>query len=220
VTRRLLERLSPADSVPLAALLGLAAIGAIFQSANPNFLTPLNLTNLLGQIAALGTIAVGLVLVLLIGEIDLSVGAVSGLSAAVMAVLATKYGVPGGLAIASGIGTGAVIGLLQGTWITRFRVPSLIVTLSGYLAWQGALLYVLGETGTLNLTDATITGVANQRLPVSWGWAIGALAIALYLLIAVWEQRRRRLAGLPQARPRTLALRGALVAAGVLGVVG
>jgi D-xylose transport system permease protein len=204
----------------VAALLGLAAIGAIFQSANQNFLTPLNLTNLLGQIAALGALSTGLVLVLLIGEIDLSVGAVSGLSAAVMAVLATRYGVPGGLAIAAGVATGGVIGVLHGVCITHFRVPALIVTLSGYLAWQGALLYLLGETGTLNLTDDTITGIANSRLPVSWGWAIGGLAVAAFVAVAVWGQRRRRLAGLPRARVQTVALRGVLVAAAVFAVVG
>jgi D-xylose transport system permease protein len=220
VTRSLVQRITWADSAPLAALLGLAAIGAVFQAANPNFLTPLNLTNLLGQIAAVGTIAVGLVLVLLIGEIDLSVGAVSGLSAAVMAVLATRYGLPGGVAIAAGIGAGTIIGLLHGVWITHFRVPSLIVTLSGFLAWQGVLLYVLGETGTLNLTDATITGIANQRVPVTWGWAIGAAVVGVYVLIAVWDQRRRGLAGVSRPSVRNVALRGVVVAAGVLGVVG
>jgi D-xylose transport system permease protein len=219
VTRPFLQRLTPSESAPLAALLGLAAIGAIFQSANSNFLTPLNLTNLLGQIAAVGTIAVGLVLVFLIGEIDLSVGAVSGLGAAVMAVLSTRYGLPGGVAIGIGILTGTLTGLLHGVWITHFRVPSLIVTLSGFLAWQGVLLYVLGETGTLNLTDATITGIANQRLPVIWGWVIAALVVLVYVLVAVWEQRRRALAGVSRPSVRNVALRVGLVAGGVLGVV-
>jgi D-xylose transport system permease protein len=219
VTRPLVQRLTPSDSAPLAALLGLAAIGAIFQSANSNFLTPLNLTNLLGQIAAVGTIAVGLVLVFLIGEIDLSVGAVSGLGAAVMAVLSTRYGVPGGVAIGIGILTGTLTGLLHGVWITHFRVPSLIVTLSGFLAWQGLLLYVLGETGTLNLTDATITGIANQRLPVIWGWVFAAVIVLVYVLVAIWEQRRRGLAGVSRPPVRNVVLRVGLVAAGVLGVV-
>jgi D-xylose transport system permease protein len=220
VTRSLLQRLSRAASAPLAALVGLAAIAAIFQTANSNFLTPLNLTNLLSQIAAVGIIAVGLVLVLLIGEIDLSVVAVSGLSAAVMAVLATRYGVPGGVAIAAGIGCGAIIGWLQGMWITRFKVPSLIVTLSGFLAWQGALLYVLGETGTLNLTDATITGLANVRLPVSWGWLIGGAVVGAYIGVAVWEHRRRSIAGLTRTLLRSVWLRATGVAACALAVVG
>ncbi|MEZ4616525.1 MAG: hypothetical protein R2867_13640 [Caldilineaceae bacterium] len=135
-----------------------------------NFLTPLNLTNLLVQISAVGTISVGIVLVLLIGEIDLAVGAVSGLCAAVMAVLSTQYGLPSSVAMVVGIGCGAAIGLLHGWWLAKLHVPSFVVTLAGLLGWQGALLYALGSTGTINLTDPLITGLANTFLPVVIGW--------------------------------------------------
>src|SRR5262249_37169803 len=135
----------------LPVLLGLVLIAAIFQAANPNFLTPRNLTNLMVQIAAVGTIAVGVVLVLLIGEIDLSVGAGSGLGAAVMAVLSVKRGAPAPLALGAGVLAGAGIGVLQGAWIAKLRVPSFVVALAGLLGWQGVLLYVLGDTGTINL---------------------------------------------------------------------
>ncbi|MCB0122544.1 MAG: hypothetical protein KDE58_09890, partial [Caldilineaceae bacterium] len=147
------RRWLPKDLGSLPVLLGLLLIAALFQYANPNFLTPLNLTNLLVQISAVGTISVGIVLVLLIGEIDLSVGAISGLCAAVMAVLSTQYGWPSAVAIVVGIGCGAAIGLLHGWWLARLHVPSFVVTLAGLLGWQGALLYVLGTTGTINLTD-------------------------------------------------------------------
>jgi len=111
---KLRSRLSRAELGPLPILLGLGVIWAIFQIANPNFLTPLNLTNLMLQIAATGTIAIGVVLVLLLGEIDLSLGAVSGLSAAIMAVLNVKLGVPAPLAVLAGLAAGALVGLLQG----------------------------------------------------------------------------------------------------------
>lgn len=147
------QRVNRPDFAYVPMLFGLALIWTVFQIVNPNFLTPLNLTNLMLQIAAVGTIAVGLVLVLLLGEIDLSVGVVSGLAAAVMAVLNVKAGVPGAIAVLAGVGAGLAIGVLHGNWITKLRIPSVIVTLAGQLAWQGALLYVLGNTGTVNLRE-------------------------------------------------------------------
>src|SRR5262245_57127092 len=184
------------DLGPLPVVLGLILIAAIFQLANPNFLTPLNLTNLMVQIAAVGTIAVGVVLVLLIGEIDLSVGAVSGLCAAIMAVLSVKLGASAPIAIGVGVLAGAAIGLLQGTWVAKLHVPSFVVTLAGLLGWQGALLYVLGDTGTINLADPQITGIANARVPVALGWLIGILAIGVYGFGVLRERHKRIQAGL------------------------
>ena len=138
------------------------------------------------QITAVGLISVGIVYVLLLGEIDLSVGAVSGLSAAVMAVLNVKHGWDPYLAIAVGVATGMAIGLLQGAIFTRFGVPSFVVTLAGLLAWQGALLYVLGETGTVNVTDGKITGLANTFYSDSVGWIFAIAAIAIYAGITFW----------------------------------
>src|SRR5262245_60819821 len=127
----LLRRLRQSDLGALPVILGLVIIWAIFQAANPNFLTPLNLTNLMLQIAAMGTIAIGVVIVLLLGEVDLSLGAVSGLSAAVMAVLDVKASLPAPVTVLAGLLTGCLIGLLQGWWVARLRVPSFIVTLAG-----------------------------------------------------------------------------------------
>ena len=111
VWAQLVERLRHGDIGSLPVLLGLVLIAVIFQIANPNFLSPLNLTNLVVQISSVGTISVGVVLVLLIAEIDLSVGAVSGLCAAVMAVLSVKWGLPGIVAILAGVLAGLGIGL-------------------------------------------------------------------------------------------------------------
>ncbi|HVO20275.1 MAG TPA: sugar ABC transporter permease [Anaeromyxobacter sp.] len=203
----------------LPVVLGLLLIAAVFRLANPYFLTPLNLTNLLVQIAGVGTIAVGVVLVLLLGEIDLSVGAVSGFCAAAMAVLSVKHGVPGPLAVASGLALGLGIGLAQGAWVTKLRVPSFVVTLAGYLGWQGALLWILGSTGTINLSDPFIVGLANARLPVWLGWVAAALAVAVLWVGGEWGRRRRAAAGLPARSATARAVRDAFISAAIIGAV-
>src|SRR3954469_10422269 len=143
----------------LRVLIVLALIWIIFQSQNSNFLTAFNLTNLVLQISAVGMISIGITLILLLGEIDLSVGAVSGLCAAVMAVLNTKHGWGPVPAMGAALAVGLAIGLVNGFFVTQFGIPSFVVTLAGLLAWQGALLKVLGDTGTINITNSTITGL-------------------------------------------------------------
>ncbi len=206
-----------ADVGSLPVLIGLVALWAIFSAVTGGvFVTPFNLVNLALQMAATGTIAIGVVFVLLLGEIDLTVGIVSGLGSAVMAVLNTKMGVPGELAIAAGILTGTFVGLFQGAWITGLRIPSFVVTLAGLIAWQGALLFILGSTGAINLTNATIIGLANTFFDGPDAWAIGALFVASIALAGVMTRRRRRAVGLAAEGPARLAARivilGAVVA--------
>lgn len=217
---QLMERLKHGDIGSLPVLLGLIFIAIIFQLANANFLSPLNLTNLVVQISSVGTISVGIVLVLLIAEIDLSVGAVSGLCAAIMAVLSVKWGMPAIVAILAGVLAGAAIGLLQGWWIAKLHVPSFVVTLAGFLGWQGALLYVLGSTGTINLNDPVIVGLANARLPVAVGWIIAIAFVGFYIFNLFWEQVQRRRNGLTSQPPILIVLKGALMGALVLLAVG
>ena len=220
VWAQLIERLKHGDIGSLPVLLGLIFIAIIFQLANANFLSPLNLTNLVVQISSVGTISVGIVLVLLIAEIDLSVGAVSGLCAAIMAVLSVKWGMPAIVAILAGVLAGAAIGLLQGWWIAKLHVPSFVVTLAGFLGWQGALLYVLGSTGTINLNDPVIVGLANTRLPVLLGWIIAIAFVGFYIFNLFWEQVQRRRNGLTSQPPILIVLKGALMGALVLLAVG
>ena len=208
----ILRRFLQGDLASLRVLLGLAVIWAIFQSQNDRFLSATNLTNLMLQITAVGLISVGIVYVLLLGEIDLSVGAVSGLSAAVMAVLNVKHGWDPYLAIAVGVATGMAIGLLQGAFFTRFGVPSFVVTLAGLLAWQGALLYVLGDTGTVNITDGKITGLANTFYSDSVGWIFAIAAIAVYAGVTFWGYRQRVKAGLADQALAPLVVRIVVVA--------
>ncbi|AUX38707.1 ABC transporter permease [Sorangium cellulosum] len=216
----LARRLRQGDASSLPVLLGLVLIWGIFASQNENFLSARNLTNLVLQIAAMGTISVGIVLVLLLGEIDLSVGAVSGMSAAVMAILNVQHEVSPVLSLLAGVATGSLIGLLQGFWFTRFRVPSFVVTLAGLLAWQGALLWVLGTTGTVNVYDPLISGLAGTFLSPLLGWALGALCVGMAVFGQVVTLRRRTRAGLPPGSRGAMVARVAIVAVLVPAVVG
>ena len=191
------RRLRQGELGTLPVIVGIAVIWAIFWVANDRFLTPQNLTNLFLQLVSTGTIAIGVVLVLLLAEIDLSVGAVSGFTAAVMAVLNVKQGWPGWAAILAGLATGAIIGAIQGFWVTRFRIPAFVVTLAGFLSWTGALLLVLGETGTVNLNDKTITGLTSTFFVPLDAWLLAVVVIAVYAGAKLWERRKRVAAGLP-----------------------
>ncbi len=174
----------------------LALIWLVFAIANDRFLTAVNLTNLALQVAATGTISVGVVLVLLLGEIDLSVGAVSGLAGAVMAVLSVQHDWNGWLAIGAALLVGAAIGLTQGSIVTWLGIPSFVITLAGLLTWQGVQLRVLGEQGTVNVTDPTITNLANTFLAEGLAWIVALAAIGLLVAVNVVGRRRRAAAGL------------------------
>jgi D-xylose transport system permease protein len=210
------RRLAQGELGTLPVIVGIAIIWVIFWIANDRFLTPGNLTNLGLQVSAIGTISIGVVLVLLLGEIDLSVGTLSGLAAGVMAVLNVKQGWPGWLAILAGLATGLVIGAFQGFWTTRFRIPAFVVTLAGYLAWLGALLLVLGETGTVNINDGTITGLANTFFIPLDAWLLAVVAIAVYAAVKLWDRRRRVAAGLPVPPMQFLLTRIVVIAVALL----
>lgn len=201
----------------IPVILGLIGVWIYFQLNNDRFLSASNLTNLMLQIAAVGTISVGIVLILLLGEIDLSVGAVSGLCAAVMAVLNVRHGWSSPFAILAAIVTGTLVGAVHGFWVTRFRVPAFIVTLAGLLAWQGALLRVLGKQGSINLTDQGIANVANTFYGKAVSWIV-TIGVAVLYAAVLWLGHRRRLAaGLPADSTRGMWIRIAL--AGIVAVI-
>jgi D-xylose transport system permease protein len=203
----------------LRVFLVLALIWAIFQSQNSHFLDAFNLTNLVLQIAAVGTISIGVTLILFLGEIDLSVGAVSGLCAAVMAVLSVKHGWAAVPAIGAALAAGAVIGLLNGFFVTYFQIPSFVVTLAGLLAWQGALLQVLGSTGTVNLTDPKIVGLAGTFYSKTFGWVLAIVVIAAYGASGLLERVRRTRAGLAPPSLRNFIIGWVFVAVGTIATV-
>jgi D-xylose transport system permease protein len=213
------RRFVEGDLGELRVIIVLAVIWAIFQSQEDRFLSATNLTNLLLQITAIGLVSVGVVLVLLLGEIDLSVGAVSGLCAAVMAVLSVKHGWSPYLAIAAAVLVGTAIGCFQGSVFTQFGVPSFVVTLAGLLAWQGAQLEVLGTTGTINITDPTITGLTSTFYEGATGWAIAIVGLAVYAAVTLGTWRRKTAAGLRVQPLGTLLIRLALAAVAIVAAV-
>ena len=215
----MLRRVARGELGSLRVLIGIAVIWTIFQLANDRFLSAVNLTNLALQIAGVGTISIGVVLVLLLGENDLSVGAVSGLAAATMAVLSVKQGLAPELAILAGLLVGTLIGLFNGFMVTFFGIPSFVVTLAGLLGWQGAQLAVLGDTGSINLPPSTITDLTGTFFDPAVGWALAAAAIAAYAATLMLARRRREGAGLSAEPIANTVLRIVLVATAIVATV-
>ncbi len=215
----LLRRFIAGDLAELRVVLALALIWLIFYLQEPRFLSSVNLSNLVLQTTAVGLVSIGVVLVLLLGEIDLSVGAVSGLCAAIVAVLNVKNGWSPYLAIAAGVLAGTAIGLFQGSVFTRFAVPSFVVTLAGLLAWPGAQLEVLGETGTVNLNDPKILGLTNTFYSDTAGWVLALIAIGVYAGTALRARQKRVSEGVSTQQLGLIVLRIGLVAVAVLVAV-
>lgn len=203
----------------LPVLLALAVIWTYFQTQEPSFLSARNLSNLVLQIAVTGTVAIGITLVLLVGEIDLSVGSVAGLSSAILGVLIVNNDWPWWAAIIVILLVGAAIGAFQGAWFALIGVPAFVVTLAGFLGWQGAQLRVLGTTGTINVFEPRIADIASSYLPGYWGWVLAIAGSGLYAFTKITEQLRRFRAGLP-AQPLALVIvRTAAIAALAFGAV-
>jgi D-xylose transport system permease protein len=214
-----LRRFLQGDLGSLRVIIAIAVIWAIFQFEESRFLSATNLTNLVLQITAVGLISVGVVLVLLLGEIDLSVGAVSGLCAAIMAVLSVQHGWNPYLAIAAGVLAGTGIGLFQGLMFDFFGIPSFVVTLAGLLAWQGFQLRVLGNTGTVNITDPKITGLTDTFYSDTVGWIIAVVGVAGFGGTRLWHRRTRVRAQLSVSPLPALVLQIVVVAAAVFAAV-
>lgn len=215
---RFRRRMTSGGLGSLPVVVGLALIWIVFYIANPRFISPFNLTNLLLQIAALGIMSVGVVLVLLLGEIDLSIGAVGGFAAGVMAVLNVKLGWAAVPALLAGLATGAAVGALHGFFISRLKVPPFVVTLAGQLGWQGALLWVLGRTGTVNLRDPLLAGIAGTFFPDIIGWVLAAVISIAYAWSTLRNRRKRIDVGLPVASTARVAATLAAILGAVWGV--
>src|SRR6266849_1112013 len=180
-------------------LMTLIIIMAVFGFSSPFFLTPRNLSNLLLQIATIGVDALGVTLVLLLGEIDLSVAAVGTLGAVVMGILSVRVGLPAWEAIAIGLLTGAVVGFVNGLFIAVVRLPSFIVTLAGLIAYEGLLLYLLAGQSTLIITDSSINNIAGSPtsyLPWYLGIGLPTVITLVYIVLVLLDQVNRRRAGL------------------------
>jgi len=214
------RKLARGDVGQLPVIVGLVVIAAVFQYFSDGvFLSRFNLVNLTFQMGAGGSIAVGVVLVLLLGEIDLSAGVVGGLSAAVMAVLNVRYGLSGPAAVAISVLVGMAVGAFQGTWTTRFGIPSFVVTLAGLIGWQGAMLYVLGRTGSINLLNPFIVGLAGTFFHGPMAYCFAALFIAYVAIAPMLRDRRRRAAGLTVPSTAVNLVRAVVITVLVIAVV-
>ncbi len=182
---------------------GLLLVSILFQSLNSRFLTAGNLVNLLVQAAVFSLLAMGEVFALLLGEIDLSIGFVAGLAGVVMAELAKPtIGWPWWAAIATALVVSALIGALQGTLITRIGLPSFVVTLAGLLFWQGVMLKILSNGGSILIQSTIINDIASRNLTRLAGWIVMLVTVGLFGARTWRRDARRRDAGLvapPQA---------------------
>ena len=207
------HRLRAGELGALPVMVGLAIIWTYFQTQESAFLSGRNLSNLVLQIAVTGTIAIGIVLVLLLGEIDLSVGSIAILCSAVLGASVVRQGWSWWIAILLTIGIGAAIGCFQGFWFAVIGVPSFVVTLAGLLGWQGLQQRVLGTTGTINVFESHISAISTSFLPHFWGWILAIAALGVYAFTRLQEQFRRRRAGLPAHPVIVVAFRTVLLAA-------
>ena len=197
VALRKWEALKAGDTGFLPVIVALIAIVVFFYSKNSNYLSAGNFTNLMTQMAGVTAIAIGVVFVLLLGEIDLSVGFVSGVAGVVVATLQVPDGkleIKGIVAIGIAIILTAVIGMLQGSFVAIVGVPSFAVTLAGLLVWQGVVLRTIGENlGVIVIQDNTINNVANYFFTDTWGIILAVAAVvgyALAALVGVFSRRR------------------------------
>jgi D-xylose transport system permease protein len=194
------------DTGVLPVIAGLLLVSILFQSLNGNFLTAGNLVNLLVQAAVFSILAMGQVFALLLGEIDLSIGFVAGLSAVIMAErVQPTVGWPWWVAILAALAATAAIGALQGSLITRLGLPSFVVTLGGLLFWQGVMLTILGSGGSILIQDQTINDISSGNLSRIAGWVVMLVIVAVFAVYTWRGDARRREAGLT-APPAVLTL--------------
>lgn len=184
------------DIGSLPAVLGLIVLCAIFGVMSEFFFSNRNFANLLTQASPVIVIAMGLVFVLLLGEIDLSAGYASGVCGAVLVLLVTNHGFAWYTALPISIVCGAALGFLMGSLVSRIGIPSFVVTLSAFLAFQGVLLLLAGEGGTIPIADKTILAVENSDLTPLQGWIMYLVLAVAYVLSGLNRINSRRRAGL------------------------
>lgn len=208
-------------SIPV--IFGIVVIWLIFSLKDGKYLHAANFEYIAYYMVGVGTLAIGLVFVLLLGEIDLSVGSVSGLASAVFAVLSVSHGMNVWLALVLTLLTGAAIGAIHGWFFAKIGVPAFIVTLAGFMGWQGLMLQLLGSTGTINLpTDSgPMHYLAGNSFflgsDVSGAYILAAVGVGLSLLSGFGEQVRQKAAGVPFRPTLEIVLRNALLAVACFG---
>jgi D-xylose transport system permease protein len=219
------KRVRGGDAGVLPIMIGLAAIIIIFQTQNSVFLSAGNITNLLVQGSVFVLFGLAEVFVLLLGEIDLSVGYVAAVGAVIVALLAGPVGMPWFVAILAGLATTTAIGLLQGTLVTRLHLPSFVVTLAGLLGWEGVMIWIVDTAspntgGVISVTNPVIFNLVNGNMSALQGWIAMLVVFIAYAVFTIRRDSRRRSKQLT-APPLSLSLirLGLVLLAGVLLVL-
>jgi D-xylose transport system permease protein len=216
------DSLRAGDLGIMPIIVGIIAIGAYFQYRNSNFLSAGNFVNLIVQMSPFAIIGMGMVFVLLLGEIDLSVGYVSGMGAVVAAVLLEPDGnqTSTWVAVLAALAVGAAIGFIQGFFVSRVGVPSFVVTLAGLLGWNGVVLLIIGSKGTLVIQDNFINGLANNTMSQGLSWVVAIASVALYVGMQAATVFRRRKFDLPNPPWSVIVAKTVVIAALAFGIVG
>lgn len=211
--RGFIDRVRSGELGALPVVVGLAIIWTVFQSLNPVFLSSNNLVNLVYDSSTVGVISLGIVCILMVGEIDLSVGSVSGFASALVGVLWVNEGVPLIIAILAAMATGAAIGYLYALLLNRFGMPSFVSTLAGLLAVLGLQLYILGPSGSINLPygSAMVTFGQSFFMPHIVAYFIAAVAGIVILATGIRTAARRRDAGLSSPSLAKLLVRAVAI---------
>lgn len=199
----------------LPVVIAVIIIWTVFGSLDSAFLSAQNLSDLSQQIVGTGMIAIGIVFVLLLGEIDLSVGSVSGLCAAIFAVLNVLNGMNEWLALLVAVAGGAAVGLIQGFFFAKVGVPAFVVTLAGNLAWNGLMLQVLGTSGTVNIPSESIVSELYSKIfhtPAA-AYVTAAVGVGLFLAASLLDARRRQKARVPFRPVAEIVIRTVVIAA-------
>jgi D-xylose transport system permease protein len=197
-SREYWDKVKGGDLGSLPAIFGALVLVIVFGVLQGDtFLTANNFANLINQGAAITMLAVGLVFVLLLGEIDLSAGFTAGTGAAILAVTLTEHGWAWPLSVLAALATGVVIGLTIALLVARLGIPSFVVSLAFFLGLQGAMLLIIGEGGTIPIRNDAILGIMNNNMPVVLGWLFAVIVIAGFAGSGLMAIQRRRKAGLP-----------------------
>ncbi len=177
----------------------LALIWLYFHWATDSiFLTPRNLSNLMLQTSVTGILAVGMLMVIVSGNIDLSVGSVLGLAGGIAAICLTSLGYGIVPSILAAIAVGIAIGILHGTLTAYFKIPAFIVTLGGLLAWRGAIKGI-SESETIPISDPTFKAIGQSYIDPRIGWALALVAILFVLFLAFRSAKSQKEYGLGEA---------------------
>jgi D-xylose transport system permease protein len=210
VARARLEAIKGGDVGSLPVIVGIVAITIFFTAKTNIFFTAVNFSNLIGQMAGVTVIGVGIVFVLLIGEIDLSVGYLSGIASVAVAefqLAGSNHDYPGLLAMLIAVLVGAAIGAVQGSIIAFVGVPSFVVTLAGLLICQGMIIELLGSQGVIGIQDQKVLDVSNYVLTKNTGWIIAIVLTVGLAIASLGTYVSRMRAGLPTGNAIVTALR-------------